>query len=972
MQLLKSLLLSWSLVIACNFSGYTQASVISINEMDMLAGKTVSLQTTLWRFSPSDDSMYAQPSYPDSAWLATPIRFGQNEVPTGWNGYGWFRIWIKKEGKDLRTLGLKLNQDGASVLYFDGQHIGSIGTFATSREKIAVARAPYTVFPLAITDTFPHLLAIRYSNFKPAFSDFVGLQAWLSDMHTLNEHTKTEQRFYDRLLISVAIQVMLVVLHLLLFFFYPRQRVHLFYSLFVSVTAIAGLARVLTITTENPYWQSAAYQVFYCMLTLIPFTSALLFYQVSLNRIPRRRLLIVSLIMLALLVYFFIIWSPSFLKDDTVFSYAINSFTTLVFIDGTLMIGRAIHRGNKRLWLIAIAICVLLIANVVVGSNLFGWFSFLQVMGIMHATSLLLPVFFSIYLALQVADTNRYLEEQLQENKRLAQENLAREQEKNKWMQEQTERLEQTVEERTEQVQQQADQLREMDRVKSRFFVNLTHEFKTPLTLIMNPARELLQISQEALTRQYAGFILQNSERLQQLINQLLDLSKLENGQPGIATQPLELVQWARNQIALFQSLAQPKNIRLSFLSSLQKLWIEADTDKLEKMLHNLLSNAIKFSHAGGQVEVQIDLIKENNLALSVRDQGIGIPASKLPYIFDRFYQVDASDTRSRDGAGIGLSLTKELAHLLGGEITVQSQEGNGSSFVLTLPYEAATSDAHSFSKPEQFIPVSIDDLSATETGRPDDRPLILIVEDNPDLRQFMILSLSEKYQLLGAADGTEGIRLALEQIPSAIITDIMMPERNGYELCETLKADTRSSHIPIIMLTAKADADSRILGIETGADAYLAKPFDKRELIAVTENLLRNRQHLREKYSKDSIWLSGISDMPSKEQEFIEKVRASIAEHLDDSDYGADQLAGDLALSRTQLHRKLKQLLDQSPGELIRIIRLQRAHALLKNRAGTVAEVAYMVGYGNPANFSTSFSRHFGYPPGQLSKVNS
>lgn len=971
MQSFKLLLLLGSLVIASSFAGYAQSPTIDVSDTAILNGKSISLQTTLWRFAPSDDSTYALPGYPDTGWISASIKFGRQEAPPGWEGYGWFRIWIKKNNANARTLGLRLNQDGASVLYLDGQRIGSIGSFATNPKQAAVARAPYTIFPLSLTDTLSHLLAVRYCNFDPAFSDFAGFQAWLSDMHTLNERSKNEQRFYDRLLISVAVQMMLVILHLLLYLFYPRQKVHLYYSFFVSATAIAGLSRILTIITDNPHWQYTAYQVFISMLTLIPFTGALLLYQVSLNRIPRGRLWIISTIMLALLVYFFSIWSPAFLINDGLFVYAVNIFTTLVFIDGTLMIGRAIRRGNKRLWLIAIAMCISLIANVVVGSNLFNWFSFAEVMGIMHAISLLLPVFFSIYLALQVAATNRNLEQQLRENKRLALQDLAREQEKNKWMQEQAERLEQTVAERTEQVQQQADQLREMDRVKSRFFVNLTHEFKTPLTLIINPARELLQISQEALTRQYAGFIVQNSERLQQLINQLLDLSKLENGQPDIFTQPIELVQWTRNHTALFQPLAQQKNIRLSFHSSVNELWMEADTDKLEKMLHNLLSNAIKFSHANGQVEVQTSCLKDNRFTITVKDQGIGIPASKLPYIFDRFYQVDASDTRSREGAGIGLSLTKELTQLLGGEITVESEEGRGSCFVLTLPYKPAVSDKTSTPGSAQSIPLPVN-LTAPGDKLPDGRPLILIVEDNPDLRQFMSLSLGEKYQVISAGDGAEGSRLALEQIPSLIITDIMMPERNGYELCELLKTDNRSSHIPVIMLTAKADYDSRIQGIETGADAYLIKPFDKRELIAVTENLLHNRQHLREKYGKDPVWLSGLKDLPSMEQAFIEKVRTSIAAHLDDPGYGADQLAGDLALSRTQLHRKLKQLIDQSPGELIRIIRMQRAHALLQNRTATVAEVAYMVGYGNPANFSTSFSRHFGYPPGQLSKASS
>ena len=509
-----------------------------------------------------------------------------------------------------------------------------------------------------------------------------------------------------------------------------------------------------------------------------------------------------------------------------------------------------------------------------------------------------------------------------------------------------------------------------MDPANSSFFVNLTHEFKTPLTLIINPAKELLQHTSEAASRRYAQFILQNSERLLQLINQLLDLSKLESKQLQVSTQPIELVQWLRNYVLQHGSLADHRNIQLHFSSGQARMWLHADMDKMEKMVQNLLSNAIKFSDDHGEITVSLRKIGTQEFTITVSDNGIGIPADKLSYVFDRFYQTDSSHTRRREGAGIGLSLTKELAELLGGTVTVTSSEDKGSTFVLTLPYHEAAEEHMVIDLAEEERTVSeAKRIRFSQAPASDDLPLILLVEDNADLREFISLSLSNDYRFITAQDGEEGIQAAFEKIPLLVITDLMIPQKDGYEVCATLKKDERTSHIPIVMLTAKTDADSRILGIETGADAYLPKPFDKRELLAVTENLIRIRKQLREKYGKDNVWLTGVEDLPSIEQQFLNKVREAVAGHLDDSSFGADQLASHIALSRTQLHRKLTQLINQSPGELIRNFRMQRAHELLQKSVGSVGEVGYMVGYANPANFSTTFAKHFGYPPSEAGK---
>lgn len=927
------------------------------------------LENTLWQFAPGDNLQWAQPAFNDSNWKAVKIVFGTNDIQPGWQGYGWFRVWIKKDSLSETTVwGLRVNQDGAAEIFWDGKKIGGIGVFDTHPSGIKAARAPYTIFPVVIRDTLPHLLAIRYANFNPAFSNFTGFQAWLGDMHPLNEKSKTEQGFYNFLLMSVAIQFMLVLLHLLLFVFYPRHKINLYYSIFVFVTALAGLARNLSITTTDPYLQYNAYMVFVYMMVFIPYTSALLFYYVSYNRLPRIRFITVTAVTVIFLLYIIAWGHPDLVISNAYFKVFINSFSVLVFIDGTIAIAKAIRRGNNLLWLIAIAMCIVIIVNVVIGSNLFGWFTFRQVMGYMGIFSLLLPVMFSVYLAINVARTNRRLEGQLAENKRLAAENLVQEQEKTRLVSEQAEKLEKTVMERTAEVREQAQKLQEMDAVKSRFFVNLTHEFKTPLTLIINPARELLHQTNEAASKQYAQFILKNSERLLQLINQLLDLSRIENGQLEIIREPVDIAHWLHNYVMQHESLAANKNIVIGLSSTVEQLAIMADMDKMEKMVQNLLSNAIKFSDSGNNILVELHVTDANNFIIAVSDNGIGIPAEKLPYIFDRFYQVDASDTRNREGAGIGLALTKELAELLGGTITVISSVGKGARFILELPLIPAVAQMNA-----SATIITVNDgtqVSAPSPSVNDERPLILLVEDNADLRNFISISLSENYQVIAARDGAEGITMALQYIPLLVITDLMMPVQDGYQLCYTLKNDARTSHIPIIMLTARADQDSRIQGIETGADAYLPKPFDKRELLAVTGNLIKIRQQLMEKYGRDNVWLTDVEQLPSIEQQFLDEVRKAIETHLDDTGYGADQLAADIALSRTQLHRKLKQLINKSPGELVRTIRMQRAHELLQKNAATVTEVCYMVGYGNPANFSTSFSKHFGYPPSEVPRV--
>ncbi len=615
-----------------------------------------------------------------------------------------------------------------------------------------------------------------------------------------------------------------------------------------------------------------------------------------------------------------------------------------------------------------------------------------------------IPVAISLYLGLEFAFTSRTLETKLVEIETLSAKTLAQEAEKLKLVAEQNEQLEQTVQERTEKIQQQADKLREMDAIKSRFFTNLTHEFRTPLTLMLGPAEQVLAETGEPRTKQQVSLLQRNAQRLLQLVNQLLDLSKLEAGKTQLTPTAGDLVGLVKGTLHSFESLAGQKQISLHVATDLDRLIIDIDRDKLEKILYNLFSNAIKFTPPGGHVSVSLTherVAEEAWVELVVRDTGIGIPAAKLPYVYDQFYQVgprsvdasnpgtapaDRPDYRQQEGFGIGLALTKELVELHEGRIHIDSLEGVGTTVIVRLPIR--------HKEPVGNVPVpvlstgygQVTSMSAllSPSSEATDAPELLLIEDNDEVRQFIRLSLGgtplggtplggtplgDHYWIREAIDGEEGVRLAQRHVPDLVITDLMMPRLDGYQVCRALKQDERTSHIPIVMLTAKADLDSRIEGLQMGADSYLAKPFHQRELLAQITNLITSRRQLRERYSQGNLWKTGDSPLPSMEQGFLDRVRTAIDAHLNNEGFSVDQLSEVVGVSRTQLHRKLKALIDQSPGDLIRVARLQRALGILTHNVATVSEVAFMVGFSNPASFSTSFSRQYGYAPSEVKK---
>ncbi|MCO6480754.1 MAG: helix-turn-helix domain-containing protein [Phaeodactylibacter sp.] len=523
----------------------------------------------------------------------------------------------------------------------------------------------------------------------------------------------------------------------------------------------------------------------------------------------------------------------------------------------------------------------------------------------------------------------------------------------------------------------EADKLKELDSFKSRLYTNLTHEFRTPLTVILGMAEQIKKAPHQHLD-DGVELIRNNGKNLLQLINQLLDLSKLESGAFQLQLQQGDVVPYLRYLAESFQTYANSRNLSLRFHTSLESLVMDYDPEQLKQVVTNLISNAVKFTPSGGEVTVRAKE-EDKQLFLEVSDNGVGIDQEKLPYIFNRFYQADSSTTRRGEGTGIGLAHTQELVKLMGGDIAVESQLGKGTTFTISLPIRhTAEPEGYAGAQMEE-APTPLTTLPAAEETfrRPPStvhRPLfaslphLLLIEDNPDVVTYLRSCLSDFYQLDVAYNGLIGIEKAIENIPDLIISDVMMPEKNGYEVCDTLKNDERTSHIPIILLTAKADASSKITGLRRGADAYLAKPFDREELLVRLAKLVERQQRMVAYFSARAPIPEVKKEDVQVEDEFIQKVRRIIEQHYKDEDFGLPQLCQKIRMSRSQLYRKLKALTGASPSDFIRSYRLNKARDLLETSGLNVSEVAWEVGYKDVAHFSRSYQEAFGFPPSATS----
>lgn len=512
--------------------------------------------------------------------------------------------------------------------------------------------------------------------------------------------------------------------------------------------------------------------------------------------------------------------------------------------------------------------------------------------------------------------------------------------------------------------EKEADQLRLLDELKTRFFSNITHEFRTPLTLILTPAERLRQELQSPHQLRWVESIDRNAHQLLGLINQLMDLAKLESGmmQPILVRGYLQEV--IDQLMASFQVEAEQKEIKLqAFTSGLTQAYL-FDVDKLERITYNLLSNALKFSKSGDQVTLRLFDIPPTEVSLpshwqdlsggvylSVEDSAIGIASEALPHIFDRFYQVDES--HYRQGTGIGLSLVKELVEIQKGYIHVDSELNVGSRFFIWLPYQ----------------PVSSPAFATANTQVDAQTPHVLVVEDNAELAEFITDTLSQHYRVSWATNGAEGLKQAQSQGPDLIISDVMMPVMTGLEMCQSLKKDEQTNHIPIILLTAKSGYESRIEGLSSGATAYLTKPFHIEELQLKIRNLL-DQQRLIQQYALQNLTQPHVSSV-TQEDPFLARCYTLLEERLDDSSLGVEEFARLVGMSRVSLHRKIKALTGLPVSEVIRNYRLKRATAFLEQGFNS-SQTAYRVGFESPAYFTKCFKDLYQLTPSEYARQSS
>ncbi|HMB92052.1 MAG TPA: two-component regulator propeller domain-containing protein [Rhodothermales bacterium] len=545
------------------------------------------------------------------------------------------------------------------------------------------------------------------------------------------------------------------------------------------------------------------------------------------------------------------------------------------------------------------------------------------------------------------------------------------------------------------QLKVQALKLKELDELKSRFFANISHEFRTPLTLTIGPLEDLRAGVYGPLASsldEQLGLALRNARRLLRLVNQILDVAKLEAGQTHLRAQEADFMAFLVGIAQAFAALAERKQITFRIALPDEPVLAYFDPDLLEKVFVNMLSNAFKFTPSGGVIHLTADCIaidqagRDGYMKVTVRDNGPGIPADQLPHIFKRFYQVDESQRRLQPGTGIGLSLAKELVELHGGEIAVESEQDFGTTFTVRMPLGRAHLGANQIVEAGGTGPWTAEELlssleanvlmaevtTSTSGEHPksvnaEDVTTVLVADDNADVRAYVRRHLMASYRVVEATDGREALEMAERVLPDLIISDVMMPNLDGYALCHALKKNPELNYIPVILLTAKALPEDKIAGLQKGADDYLTKPFDVKELRIRVDNLIASRRRLRERFSNSSVKLHPHDlEVISSDTAFLEQVRAVVEAHLADENFSVEHLSAEVGIDRSHLYRRLRNLQGQTPSETIRSMRLERAAQLLAGQAGLVSEVAYGVGFKSVSHFSKCFREQYGVTPSE------
>lgn len=563
------------------------------------------------------------------------------------------------------------------------------------------------------------------------------------------------------------------------------------------------------------------------------------------------------------------------------------------------------------------------------------------------------------------------------------------------------------LQDQSEKLRDQSEKLKEMDKVKSRFFANISHEFRTPLTLIMSPLEEMIGEKLYKKDKMKLTLMLQNSQHLLALVNQLLDLARFESGKMKLQASYRNIISFIKGIMACFDVLAQKNYLHLELKTNEPDIWIYFDAQKIEELMNNLIMNAIKFTPPGGHITISISREQpthphdeKNNpgfVLISVRDTGQGIAKEKLPNIFDRFYQADIPAGKNQKGTGLGLALTREIVKLHHGKIDVRSQEGIETEFTVRLPLGQAhlsiseitplPANEYSFKTQEKenqtWEQIEIEEpdrdeevenkkslpgyqgnennLTKDETG---EKHIILVVEDHDAMRNHIREALLPYYTVIEAGDGKDGLAKAKEIIPDLIVSDIMMPGLDGKELCRVLKKEVKTSHIPIILLTARASEDDIIQGLEIGADDYITKPFNTQMLLSRIKNLVELRRQLQLKIQREKMLLPAEISVSSTDDQFLKDFYGIIYQNLGDPDFTIDSIYKKMDMSRATLFRKIQALTGETPNQFILSLRLERGAQLLKNNYGSVTDVAMAVGFSTSAYFSKCFKDRFKQSP--------
>lgn len=925
-----------------------------------------------WHFQGGDIPNGASPQLDDHQWRSIDPTKEIRDLPQLQQaGSGWLRLHLRT-GPDLPPLMIKVYQSVASEMYLDGRLLYRFGTVSTNPDRVQ-AYDPRATFSFPIDNSSEHVLALHiacqpgpYYRLQFLHWNTTALEYWLfssSAMPTLKSYDIREIYLST---FKIGIAFILFVLHLSLFFAYRTQRTNLYAASMYLLLCITFSARAAADYTHS---LAGRLLVNYGSLIDIWIPAIALLTLYSLFGFRKGWPCWVAIGSISLIF----IPLPAAYQWVSILGYSIQFDVirlSAIAIQRNLLGARVVAAGaffGLSLWIMGVILSALHIT-----AAHHQWFFNLYYV----VSFLCFPLTLSLWLALEHGWINRQLIVRLREVEDLSAQNLAQQRERQHLLAHQNEQLERQVTERTRELRQQADQLRQLDEAKSRFVTNITHEFRTPLTLILSPVETLQHHLTDTPYSKSLAMVHRNARQLLNLINQLMDLARLDAHFMTVDESRGELTDFVCQLVQPFAEQAHARQILFQFESGVQAAyWF--DRDKLERIVVNLLANALKFTEPGGRIS--LTLSESDEIVLTVSDSGIGIAADQLPHIFDRFYRAKPaysthsfheSTGTSPDrgptpaGTGIGLALVDELIALQGGKITVQSQPGQGTIFRVTLPYRRAA----------EATPVPPAEPASAPIGqlRSEEEPHVLLVEDNVELAGFIIDCLPAHYRIDQATNGQAGLAKALATVPDLIISDVMMPIMDGYALVDQLKTDGRTDHIPVILLTAKASFNHRLEGFGKGADDYLTKPFHVGELLVRVDNLLNRQRRLREHLQaslRQPQTMVPTNQAPIEENAFLDQLYAVLEDRLSDSSLNVEALSSHFQINRTNLHRKVKALTGLSIGELIRAYRLKRAANFLQQGANS-SESAYRTGFDSPAYFTKCFRDQYGMTPTEFART--